>query len=104
MQTCLEVAKIDYLCTAIENDSSAICPGGGIGRRAGLKHQWIHFHPGSTPGLGTNLRRQLRRFFYSSRKNTETILSYIKNLQEKGKKNGRTRMDPPNFAKLTQYT
>ena len=30
------------------------CPDGGIGRRAGLKHQWIHFHPGSTPGLGTN--------------------------------------------------
>lgn len=29
------------------------CPDGGIGRRAGLKHQWIHFHPGSTPGLGT---------------------------------------------------
>ena len=28
-------------------------PDGGIGRRAGLKHQWIHFHPGSTPGLGT---------------------------------------------------
>ena len=30
-----------------------VCPDGGIGRRAGLKHQWIHFHPGSTPGLGT---------------------------------------------------
>lgn len=23
------------------------CPDGGIGRRVGLKHQWIHFHPGS---------------------------------------------------------
>ena len=33
------------------------CPDGGIGRRAGLKHQWIHFHPGSTPGLGTNKQR-----------------------------------------------
>ena len=32
---------------------SQTCPDGGIGRRAGLKHQWIHFHPGSTPGLGT---------------------------------------------------
>ena len=21
-----------------------------------LKHQWIHFHPGSTPGLGTRKR------------------------------------------------
>lgn len=32
------------------------CPDGGIGRRVGLKHQWIHFHPGSIPGLGTELR------------------------------------------------
>ena len=23
------------------------------GRRAGLKHQWIHFHAGSIPALGT---------------------------------------------------
>ena len=30
------------------------CPDGGIGRRAGLKHQWSNIHPGSTPGLGTN--------------------------------------------------
>ena len=30
-----------------------ICPDGGIGRRAGLKHQWIHLHAGSTPALGT---------------------------------------------------
>ena len=28
-------------------------PDGGIGRRAGLKHQWSNIHPGSTPGLGT---------------------------------------------------
>ena len=32
------------------------CPDGGIGRRVGLKHQWIHFHPGSIPGLGTRVR------------------------------------------------
>lgn len=32
------------------------CPDGGIGRRVGLKHQWIHFHPGSIPGLGTRKR------------------------------------------------
>ena len=30
-----------------------ISPDGGIGRRAGLKHQWSNIHPGSTPGLGT---------------------------------------------------
>lgn len=34
------------------------CPDGGIGRRVGLKHQWIHFHPGSIPGLGTQKREQ----------------------------------------------
>ncbi len=38
--------KIAYFCTLD-------CPDGGIGRRAGLKHQWIHFHAGSTPALGT---------------------------------------------------
>ena len=31
-----------------------ISPDGGIGRRAGLKHQWSNIHPGSTPGLGTS--------------------------------------------------
>ena len=29
------------------------CPDGGIGRRAGLKHQWINLHAGSIPALGT---------------------------------------------------
>ena len=37
------------------------CPDGGIGRRAGLKHQWIHFHPGSTPGLGTKTKKIVSR-------------------------------------------
>ena len=32
------------------------CPDGGIGRRVGLKHQWIHFNPGSIPGLGTKIK------------------------------------------------
>ncbi len=49
--------KKPYLCIAIEKQSnsekSRRVSIGGIGRRAGLKHQWIHFHPGSTPGLGT---------------------------------------------------
>ena len=40
--------KNHYLCHALS-------PDGGIGRRAGLKHQWIHFHAGSTPALGTEL-------------------------------------------------
>ena len=42
-----------YLCIAFERQSYSKCPDGGIGRRVGLKHQWIHFHPGSIPGLGT---------------------------------------------------
>ncbi len=29
------------------------CPDGGIGRRAGLKHQFLHRSAGSTPALGT---------------------------------------------------
>ena len=37
-----------YLCRRLS-------PDGGIGRRAGLKHQWIHFHAGSIPALGTKL-------------------------------------------------
>ena len=40
------------------------CPDGGIGRRAGLKHQWIHFHPGSTPGLGTKKKAKYLRIQY----------------------------------------
>ena len=41
------------------------CPDGGIGRRAGLKHQWSNIHPGSTPGLGTSKEKviQLSPFF-----------------------------------------
>ena len=44
-----QVEKTLYLCTAES-------PDGGIGRRAGLKHQWIHFHAGSIPALGTEKR------------------------------------------------
>ena len=36
---------------------SVTCPGGGIGRRAGLKHQYLHGYIGSTPILGTQNRR-----------------------------------------------
>ncbi len=36
-----------------------ISPDGGIGRRAGLKHQWSNIHPGSTPGLGTERAKYL---------------------------------------------
>ena len=58
-----------------------ICPDGGIGRRAGLKHQWIHFHPGSTPGLGTS-RRKFQNFllflFLKTRK-FQTKLLHLQN-------------------------
>ena len=48
--------KSRTFASAIEKQTSnSKCPDGGIGRRAGLKHQWIHFHPGSTPGLGTEV-------------------------------------------------
>ncbi len=48
---CLKNKKNNYLCT-LNN-----CPDGGIGRRAGLKHQWIHFHAGSIPAPGTVFHR-----------------------------------------------
>ena len=38
-----------YLCTR----NLIRRPGGGIGRRAGLKHQWGNTRAGSTPALGT---------------------------------------------------
>lgn len=41
------------------------CPDGGIGRRVGLKHQWIHFHPGSIPGLGTKMERSFTSLLFS---------------------------------------
>ena len=31
------------------------CPGGGIGRRVGLKNQWQQCRAGSSPALGTFL-------------------------------------------------
>ena len=58
--------KSRTFASAIEKQTSnSKCPDGGIGRRAGLKHQWIHFHPGSTPGLGTRRREflELSPFF-----------------------------------------
>ena len=47
------MGKMPTFATHLRNGQMTECPDGGIGRRAGLKHQWIHFHPGSTPGLGT---------------------------------------------------
>ena len=52
--------KSSYLCTAFERKS----PDGGIGRRAGLKHQWSKIHPGSTPGLGTRKRAKYLQIKY----------------------------------------
>ena len=40
------------------NFAPSFCPDGGIGRRAGLKHQWINLHAGSIPALGTRWRSQ----------------------------------------------
>ncbi len=42
-----------------------ISPGGGIGRRAGLKHQFLHRSAGSTPALGTKASSlRFEAFFY----------------------------------------
>ena len=37
---------------SLESDLTA-CPDGGIGRRAGLKHQWLQGCAGSIPAPGT---------------------------------------------------
>ena len=65
--------KSRTFASAIEKQTSnSKCPDGGIGRRAGLKHQWIHFHPGSTPGLGTEAEKveKLSPFFFSTPRNS----------------------------------
>ena len=57
--------KSRTFASAIEKQTSnSKCPDGGIGRRAGLKHQWIHFHPGSTPGLGTEEGEGFKTFSF----------------------------------------
>ena len=73
---------MSYLCTAIEKSSTR--PDGGIGRRAGLKHQWIHFHPGSTPGLGTEAEKdgKLSPLFFSTPRNSLVCWDQRKNLRD----------------------
>ena len=36
------------------------CPGGGIGRRAGFRCQWLHGREGSSPFLGTTFFPEIR--------------------------------------------
>ena len=50
MQIHFAISKIFSTFAAVFSTS----PDGGIGRRAGLKHQWIQFHAGSIPALGTD--------------------------------------------------
>ena len=45
---------INYLCTFAVAFTQ--CPDGGIGRRVGLKHQWMQVLAGSIPALGTKIR------------------------------------------------
>ena len=49
---------IQIIYVFLQSQNKSICPDGGIGRRVGLKHQWIHFFAGSIPALGT-LRKPL---------------------------------------------
>ena len=53
------------ICLPLHHNSTER-PDGGIGRRAGLKHQWSKIHPGSTPGLGTRKRLKYLIFKYLS--------------------------------------
>ena len=47
-----QLKNLHYLCNRFSS------PDGGIGRRAGLKHQWGNTRAGSTPALGTSLKAQ----------------------------------------------
>ena len=50
---CFAIQKI---CVFLHSQNRSIyisCPVGGIGRRAGLKNQWINFLAGSIPAPGT---------------------------------------------------
>ena len=52
---------------ATANKQSGICPDGGIGRRAGLKHQWSNpsrFDPGSGYQDGEKFTSLLFLFIY----------------------------------------
>ena len=53
--------KVGYLVLILLFRTLISGPGGGIGRRAGLKHLWVHPRIGSTPIPGTCLRKG--RFF-----------------------------------------
>lgn len=44
---------IQKIYVFLQSQNKSICPDGGIGRRVGLKHQWINFFAGSIPALGT---------------------------------------------------
>ena len=57
------VGRSSRLIPTSSNRFEKICPDGGIGRRAGLKHQWSNIHPGSTPGLGTKEKLEITSLF-----------------------------------------
>ena len=59
--------KFQYLCTSNRKDHPSTSPDGGIGRRAGLKHQWSNpcrFDPGS--GYQTKCKRLIFRHLHFS--------------------------------------
>ena len=58
----LLILVIDKLHTLSEI-CQHLCRGGGIGRRAGLKHQWEQSHVGSSPTLGTKKGLKKALFF-----------------------------------------
>ena len=52
--------RVELFCYIKKNRTFALalpqCPDGGIGRRVGLKHQWMQVLAGSIPALGTKIR------------------------------------------------
>ena len=48
--------KDDFMLHLHTAPQERSCPDGGIGRRAGLKHQWPQGRAGSTPAPGTSTK------------------------------------------------
>jgi hypothetical protein len=54
------------------------CPDGGIGRRAGLKHQYLHGYLGSTPSSGTaSTKGQCNALAFFVLKKPSSLLEWV---------------------------
>ena len=75
-------SKIVHTFASLKQNNN--CPGGGIGRRVGLKHQWSNILAGSIPAWGTKAMNfgsllffyNLSEFVHGSHLGTPNILIF----------------------------